>query len=52
MAARAFDDYMELSDLRHSIQRELTSINNCLCSLDGLLEHVEAQCRKVKEYEK
>lgn len=52
MAASAFDDYMELSDLRHSIQRELTSINNCLCSLDELLEHVEAQCRKVKEYEK
>ena len=50
MADRQWNEFMELSDLRDGIKRDLRNVENKLCSLDELLEFTESRCKAVMEH--
>lgn len=52
MAERQWDEFMELSDLRDGIKRDLRNVENKLRSLDELLEYTERRCKVAMEHRK
>lgn len=47
MADREWNEFMELSDLRDSIKRDLNNIESRLRSLDELMSYVERKCNTI-----
>ena len=52
MADREWNEFMELSDLRDSIKRDLNNIESRLRSLDDLMSYVERKCNIIVEKRK
>ena len=50
MADRQWNEFMELSDLRDGIKRDLKNVESKLRSLDELLEYTESRCKAVMEH--
>ena len=50
MADRQWNEFMELSDLRDGIKRDLKNVESKLRSLDELLEYTENRCKAVMGY--
>jgi len=50
MADRQWNEFMELSDLRDGIRRDLRNVESKLRSLDELLEFAEKRCKAVMEH--
>ena len=52
MADRQWDEFMELSDLRDAIRRDLKNAESRLRSVDELLEYTERRCKAAMEHRK
>lgn len=52
MADREWNEFMELSDLRDSIKRDLNNIDSRLRSLDDLMSYVERKCNIIVDKRK
>lgn len=52
MADRQWNEFMELSDLRDAIKRDLKNAESRLRSVDELLEYTERRCKTTMEHRK
>lgn len=52
MAERQWDEFIELSDLRDAVKRDLKNVESRLRSVDELLEYAERRCKATMEHRK